>query len=89
MQELINKVISEAGLTESQAKKAIECTSDYIKDRLPSILRNQIDPILNGKTWDDSIRNQANEFGEDMRNKADSLAGDIRDAFEKAFRKKS
>lgn len=89
MQDLINKVMSEAGLTESQAKKAIEATSGYIKERLPSILRNQIDPILNGKTWDDSIRNQANEFGEEMRNKADSLAGDIREAFEKAFKKKA
>ena len=37
MQELIEKLKSEAGLTEEQAKKAIETIKNYVVDKFPML----------------------------------------------------
>lgn len=89
MEELIRKVATEAGISEDQSKKAIHTVSLYLKDRLPGFLQTQIDPILGGKSWDDSLKDQAQGIGEEVKNRADALASDLKDAFDRAFGKKS
>ena len=37
MEELINKLINEAGLTEAQAKSTINVVADYVKEKFPMI----------------------------------------------------
>jgi hypothetical protein len=37
MQDLINKLKSEAGLTDEQAKKAIETIKDYVVEKFPML----------------------------------------------------
>jgi len=37
MQELVEKLKSEAGLTEEQAKKAIETIKNYVVDKFPML----------------------------------------------------
>ena len=37
MQELVEKLKSEAGLTEEQAKKAIETVKNYVLDKFPML----------------------------------------------------
>jgi hypothetical protein len=88
MNELIGKVSSEAGISEEQARIAVNCMSAYLKERMPGFLQSQMDPILNGKSWDDSLRDQAQGIGEEVKNRADSLAKDLKEAFDKAFGKK-
>ncbi len=37
MQELIDKLIQQAGLTEEQAKNAVNVVADYVKEKFPMI----------------------------------------------------
>lgn len=46
MQELIDKLVNEAGLTEEQAKKALQSVIGYVKDKFP-MLEGAVDQIFN------------------------------------------
>ncbi len=37
MQELIDKLVKQAGLTDEQAKNAINVVADYVKEKFPMI----------------------------------------------------
>lgn len=37
MQELIDKLVKQAGLTDEQAKSAINVVADYVKEKFPMI----------------------------------------------------
>lgn len=37
MQELIDKLIQQVGLTEEQAKNAVNVVADYVKEKFPMI----------------------------------------------------
>lgn len=37
MQELINKLVEQAGISSTQAEKAIEAMKDYIKEKFPMV----------------------------------------------------
>jgi hypothetical protein len=89
MEDLIKKVSIASGITEEQSRKAISCVGDYIKERLPGVLQSQIDPILNGRSWDESLREQASGLGEDIRTKTEELATDLKEALDKAFKRKT
>lgn len=45
MQELIDKLVKEAGLTEEQAKNAIHSVIGYVKDKFP-MLEGAVDQIF-------------------------------------------
>ena len=49
MNELIEKLTVEAGLTEDQAHKAIAAISEYIKGKLPPMMHPMIDNFLSGE----------------------------------------
>ena len=48
MDELIKLVSKKAGISDSQAKKAIEAIMDYLKDNLPAPLDDQVENVLKG-----------------------------------------
>lgn len=48
MNELINMVKSKAGISDDQAKQAVETVINALKQRLPSSLSSQIDSALSG-----------------------------------------
>lgn len=48
MHELINMVKSKAGISDDQAKQAVETVINALKQRLPSSLSSQIDSALSG-----------------------------------------
>jgi hypothetical protein len=89
MEDLVKKVSLAAGITEEQSRKAIACVGDYVKERLPGMFQSQIDPILNGRSWDESLREQASGLGEEIRTKTEGLATDLKEALDKAFKKKT
>jgi len=52
MDELIKLVTSKAGISEAQAKKAVETVLSFLKDKLPGPLAGQIDGLLKGNSSD-------------------------------------
>jgi uncharacterized protein (DUF2267 family) len=52
MDELIKLVTTKAGISEAQAKKAVETVLGFLKDKLPGPLADQIDGLLKGNVGD-------------------------------------
>ena len=46
MDELVKEVSDNAGISETQAKKAIETVRDFLQDKLPEPLAGQVDNVL-------------------------------------------
>ena len=78
MQELIDKVTAAAGISEEQAKKAIETVAAYVKDRIPESFRSQIDHLVNGEKLSDSVKSQMNDIASDVRDKAEDVIKEVR-----------
>jgi len=51
MNELVQKLTAEAGLTPEQAKKAIETIADFVKEKFP-MLGGAVDNIFNAGSED-------------------------------------
>jgi hypothetical protein len=52
MDELIKLVTQKAGITEQQARTAIETVAQFAKERLPAPLAGQLDAVLKGGSPD-------------------------------------
>lgn len=94
MQELINKVAANAGISNEQAQKSIETVSAYIKEKLPPVMHTQIDTIVGGGTLTDAFKKQMNEFADraddvmkDFRNSAEEFTKKMQDRFKDTFGK--
>jgi hypothetical protein len=48
MDELIKLVSSKAGITEGQAKQAVETVIGFLKEKLPDPIAKQVDGLLKG-----------------------------------------
>ncbi|MBX5437997.1 MAG: hypothetical protein IRZ29_00490 [Thermoflavifilum sp.] len=46
MEELIEKLKQEAGLTEEQARKTLEVLWNYVSDRVPPFLQGQVKKMM-------------------------------------------
>ena len=53
MDELIKTVVEKAGISESQAKTAIDVVVGQLKDRLPEPIAGQLESMLGGEGGDD------------------------------------
>jgi gas vesicle protein len=77
MQELINKLMSEVGLTSEQASKALHTVVSHVKGILPPAFGASIDGLLEGKS---PIAAGATPYEQaSMADKASNLAGDAKD----------
>ena len=74
MEQLIQKIVAETGITNEQAKKAIELVSVELKTKFPSILHSEIDNVIAGE-----------KFGNTYREKAENVFSDIRDRMNELF----
>ena len=67
MDELVKEVSDNAGISEAQAKKAIETVRDFLQDKLPEPLAGQVDNVLeSGQAADitgDLTKNLGGLFG--------------------------
>ena len=52
MQELIQNIISKVGISEDQAKGAIEQVSEFVKERLPDQFQGVVDKAISGESID-------------------------------------
>lgn len=48
MDELIKLVSQKAGISEDQAKKAVETVMGFLKDKLPAPVASQVEGMLSG-----------------------------------------
>jgi uncharacterized protein (DUF2267 family) len=52
MDELIKLVSTKVGISEAQAKEAVEAVLGFLKDKLPAPVAGQIDALLKGDMGD-------------------------------------
>lgn len=48
MDELIKQVVAKTGISEDQARGAIQTVAEYLKGRLPAPVAGQVDAVLGG-----------------------------------------
>ena len=48
MEELVALVVKKTGLSEKQAEMAVKVVLDFVKDKLPPVVSEQIDGLLEG-----------------------------------------
>jgi hypothetical protein len=88
MNEITKLVMEKAGLTEEQASASVETVTNYIKDRVPQMVHGQLDKIIAGMSLEESIRNQVDDLGSEVKERTEGLARDLKNAFEGAFKSK-
>ena len=50
MDELIKQVVAKTGISEDQARAAVQTVVDYLKGKLPAPVAGQVDAVLSGGT---------------------------------------
>ena len=91
MQELINKLTAEAGLSADQAGKVIPVVMEFVKSKLPAAVSANLEGFLSGtKSADEaeSLSDKASDLAEAAKDKLEDLAevakDKLGDAAEKA-----
>ncbi len=49
MEKLVNLLEEKAGLTEAQARKAIQVMDEYLDKKLPEVSATQVDVVMTGQ----------------------------------------
>ena len=49
MEELVQKVVERTGITEEQARGAVETVADVLRERIPSPYNKYVDSFLKGE----------------------------------------
>jgi hypothetical protein len=88
MEELKNLIKEKTGITDAQAGQAVEIMATYVKERVPGLIHGQLDKIFAGKHLEDSFRDQVNELGNEVKERTEGLAKDLKEAFDGAFKTK-
>lgn len=88
MEELKNQITEKTGITDQQAGDTIQVISRYIKERVPAMVHNQLDKVLSGMKFEDSIRTELEHIGNEVKERTEGLAKDFKDAIEGAFKSK-
>jgi hypothetical protein len=88
MNDLAKILSQNAGLSEEQAVKAARAVSEYLKARMPHLMHEQLDVILNGGTLSDafkmkleSLREDAEDAARNLGKKAEEFAKDLKKKF--------
>ena len=48
MNQLVDLVVERTGISEAQARKAVETVLDFLKDRLPPQIAGRLDDLIEG-----------------------------------------
>jgi hypothetical protein len=63
MEELIKQVTAKAGISEDQARSAINTVLDFVKTRLPEPIAGQVDNVVGGGGVSGVVGDIANKVG--------------------------
>ena len=86
MQELINKIISEVGLTNEQAKKTVDTVVQFVKSKVPPAFASNIDAMFSGLNMD-SLKENIENKTEAIQDKAEGIQEKLEDFAEDAKEK--
>ncbi len=50
MDELIKQIVAKTGISEDQARTAVQMVTGFLKDKLPAPIAGQIDAVMSGST---------------------------------------
>jgi uncharacterized protein YjbJ (UPF0337 family) len=87
MQELINKLMSEAGLSQDQATKALSTVVTHVKSVLPPALAGNIDAMMGAKPGEAKapesagIMDKAGDMADAAKDKLSDFAGAAKEKF--------
>jgi len=73
MDELIKQVTERAGISEAQARSAVETVMGFLKDRLPAPIAGQVDTLVGGASG--AIGGIANTAGDVLGGLGGMLGG--------------
>jgi len=62
MEELVKRITEKTGISEDQARSAINTVSGFLKEKLPAPIAGQIDNVLSG-AGGDTLGNAASKIG--------------------------
>jgi hypothetical protein len=74
MDELINLVVQETGISQEDARKAVEVIVSELKSRLPGPIASHVDSFISGGTAG-GMNTLAGEAGEMLKGKLGGLFG--------------
>jgi uncharacterized protein (DUF2267 family) len=60
--ELIEQLKSRVGLDDNKAQSAAQTVIDFLKQRLPAPMANQLDSVISGQGGADSIAGKVGDF---------------------------
>lgn len=93
MQELIEKLIQEVGLSNEQASKTIQVILQFVKAKVPPAFASNIDAMFSGvktetnqplETKEQSYKDKAEDFAEATKEKLEELAEQAKEKLSEA-----
>ena len=84
MKELIEQVTSKAGISEEQAKNSISTVAEYLKSKMPKTLHSQIDNMLNGEKFSDSLKETFMDAAVEAKEESQEVLKDVAEKTEEA-----
>ncbi|MBL7764947.1 MAG: YtxH domain-containing protein [Chitinophagaceae bacterium] len=87
MQELINKLIAEVGLSSEQAQKTVTTVMEFVKTKLPPSLAGNVDAMFSGAQGEVKIstyEDKAKEFADATKEKLEDFAEQAKDKLSEA-----
>lgn len=63
MDELIKRITEKTGISEDQARSAVNTVSNFLKEKLPAPIAGQIDIVLSGGGMTDKLGDAAAKVG--------------------------
>ena len=82
---LKDHLTADAGLENDEAERISKVTLEFVKERIPQVLHKDIESVFEGSTLGDSFRNRVNDLSEEIHDRTNSLANDLKDAINKTF----
>lgn len=69
MDELVNQVVQKTGISQDQARQAVQVVLGFVKDKLPGPVASQVDNLMGGQAG------QSGSGGPDLGNIGNSIGG--------------
>jgi hypothetical protein len=82
---LKDHLMNEEGLSDDDASRISELSLSFVKDRIPQVLHKDIESVFNGSTLGTSFKNRMNDLSDEIHDRTNSLANDLKEAINKTF----
>lgn len=84
MQEYIDELQQKAGLTEEQAKQAIDIIVNKVKSKVPESFHSAIDNLFAGQTASDALKQKYQDFSDQASEKLQQFGKEAQEQLNKA-----